>query len=186
MHGLQISSIRTFFFNRCACDAPASSCNFLFFFSFPPLISVPFFGPTLICANKHEMMMLGLRKYKEEKTNNAKKGLKEKTGMTGVCSLLSGGLCKVKLKFTVVMWRSHRHCLLLSPGERWEEKKLPSFDIQIIFKYSNKTLVLCRPFGSLSTTIRSSPPFSSSLCLLCISSPTERVSTLCYFKANAA
>lgn len=70
--------------------------------------------------------------------------------------------------------------------ERWEGKKLPSFDIQIIFKYSNKKLVLCRPFGSLSTTIRSSPPFSSSLRLLCISSPTERVSTLCYFKANAA
>lgn len=102
-------------------------------------------------------------------------------------SLLSEGLCKVELKFTVVMLCSHRHCVLLRPArEMGGGKKLPSFDIQIIFKYSNKKLVLRRPFGSLSTTIRSSPPFSSSLRLLCISSPTEHVSTLCYFKANAA
>lgn len=115
-----------------------------------------------------------------------KKWLKEKTGTSGVWSLLSEGPCKVELKFAVVMLRSHRHCVLLSPAkEMGGKKKLPSFDIQIIFKYSNKKLVLCRPFGSLST-IRSSPPFSSSLRLLCISSPTERVSTLCYFKANAA
>lgn len=44
--------------------------------------------------------------------------------MTGVWSLLSEGLCKVELKFTVVMLRSHRHCVLLSPArEMGGEKK---------------------------------------------------------------
>lgn len=58
VHGLQISSIWTLFLNRCASDAPPSSCNFLYFFLFPTSNLDALFGSTVICANKHEMMML--------------------------------------------------------------------------------------------------------------------------------
>lgn len=66
------------------------------------------------------------------------------------------------------------------------KKKSPSLDIQIIFRDSNKKLVPCEPLGSLAATICFSSAFSSSVSLLCVSSPTECVSAPCYFKANAA
>lgn len=136
-------------------------------------------------------MPLSVRKDQEDKGHhgqNDKMGIKSKTGMA-VFSVLSEGSCEVELQFTGAMLRSHRHCVLLSPaqGMDWRGKKnSPSFDIQIIFRDSNKKLVPCGPLGSLAATICSSSALSSSVSLLCISSPTECVSAPCYFKANAA
>lgn len=77
-------------------------------------------------------------------------------------------------------------CVIESCNGGWIGEKSPSFDIQIIFRDSNKKLVPCGPLGSLAATICSSSAFSSSVSLLYVSSPTECVSASCYFKANAA
>lgn len=100
------------------------------------------------------------------------------------------GWVKRGLKSTVVTPTFTEALCVMESCKRDRQRKLLSFDIQIIFKYSNKNLVLRRPSGFLSTatSILPSPPlfFSSSVCLLCISSPTECVSTSSYFKADAA
>lgn len=136
-------------------------------------------------------MPLSVRKDQEDKGHhgqNDKMGIKSKTGMAVFrlyCqrdrvkrSYNSLGRCCAHTG-TVCYWVQHR---------RWigGGKKSPSFDIQIIFRDSNKKLVPCGPLGSLAATICSSSALSSSVSLLCISSPTECVSAPCYFKANAA
>lgn len=89
---------------------------------------------------------------------------------------MSEGLCKVELKFTVVTVTSTK-ALRVSGSCRTDwQRKLLSFDIQIIFKYSNKKLVLDSPSGFFSTTGLSILPFPPLLPLVsptvcCVSPP---------------
>lgn len=146
-------------------------------------------GPASIgVKKKHEEVPLGVRKDKEDKrdiTGGMKEG--EENGIAGTGSVFSEGSCEVEVE---IHWGHVALTLALRviescAGGRFGGKS-PSFDIQIIFRDSNKKLVPCGPLGSGAATICSSSASPSSDSPSCISSPTERVSALCYFKANAA
>lgn len=99
-----------------------------------------------------------------------------KIGETGGWSSLSEGPCKVELKFTVETLTSTEALCVSESCRRDRQRKLLSFDIQIIFKYSNKKLVLYGPSGFLSTTGLSSLPSAFflplvSLTVCCVSPP---------------
>lgn len=117
--------------------------------------------------------MLGWRNEEEEEAER-KEG--EKIGETGGWSSLSEGPCKVELKFTVVTLTSTEAVCVSESCRKDGQRKLLSFDIQIIFKYSNKKLLLYSPSGFLSTTclsILASSPFLPlvSLTVWCVSPP---------------
>lgn len=130
------------------------------------------------------------RKRRRQKGKRKWKGNKEKIGKTGGWSWLSEGPCKVVLKFTVVTVTSTKALCATESCRIDGQRKLLSFDIQIIFKYSNKKLVLYSPSGFLSTTGLSnllSPLFPMvSLTVCCVSPHPLSVLKLSYFKANAA
>lgn len=71
-------------------------------------------------------MPLGVRKDKEDKEHHGQNDRKErkKTVLAGIQSVLSEGSCEVELKFTGVMLRSHRHCVLLSPARGMDWRKI--------------------------------------------------------------
>lgn len=123
-----------------------------------------------------------LAKDKRERSRQKgrRNGWEEKIDMTGVWNLLSEGLCKVELKFTVVTLTFTEALCVIESCKRDRQRKLLSFDIQIIFKYSNKKLVLSRPSGFLSTTMSILPsPLFLPLSVCCVSPPPLSVFQHC-------
>lgn len=134
-------------------------------------------------------MPLGVRKDEEDKEHHGQNDRKEeKKNLAWQVFRVYCQRDRVKWSYNSLGWcctHTGTVCYWVLHGG-WIGEKSPSFDIQIIFRDSNKKLVPSEPLGSLAATICSSSAFSSSVSLLYVSSPTECVSAPCYFKANAA
>lgn len=80
------------------------------------------------------------------------------------------GLSKVKPKFTVVTPTFTEALCVIESCKRDRQRKLLSFDIQIIFKYSNKILCFADPF-SQQLCLSFPLPFFLPLSACCVSPP---------------